>query len=57
MKIYANRSIIFIILRLARFFVKFESKIAVLLDTHSLFASDAGTKQLIGCKLVIGTVN
>ena len=28
----------FIILRLARFFMKFESKIAALLDTHLLFA-------------------
>ena len=37
--------------------MKFESKNAALLDTHSLFAWDAGTKQLIGCKWVIETVD
>ena len=37
--------------------MKFESKIAALLDTHSLSAWDAGTKQSIGCKWVIGTVD
>ena len=31
-----SRSKIFIILRLARFFMKFESKIAAFLDTHLL---------------------
>ena len=36
--------------------MKFESKIAALLDTDLLFASDAGTKQLIGCKWVMKTV-
>ena len=51
-----NRSVIFIILRLARFFIKFESKLAAFLDTHLLFARDAGTKQLIGCKWVMETV-
>ena len=45
-------------LQLARFYTKFfESKIAALLDTHSLVASDAETKQLIGCKWVMGTVD
>ena len=52
-----NRSYIFITLRLARLFMKFESKIAAFLNTHLLFAQDAGTKQLIGCKWVIGTVD
>ena len=33
--------------------MKFESKIAVFLDTQLLFAGDAGTKQLIGCKWVM----
>ena len=37
--------------------MKFLSKIAALLDTHSLFAWDAGTKQLIGCKWVMGTLD
>jgi len=37
--------------------MKFESKIAAFLDTHLLFAWDAGTKQLIVYKWVIGTVN
>ena len=37
--------------------MKFESKIAAFLDIHSLFAWDAGTKQLIGCKWVMGTVD
>ena len=41
-----NGSNIFIIVRL---FMKSESKIAAFLDTHLLFAGDAGTKQLIGC--------
>ena len=36
--------------------MKFESKIAALLNTHLLFARDAGTKQLIGCKWVIKIV-
>ena len=37
--------------------MKFESKIAAFLDTHLLFAWDAGTKQLlIGCKWVMETV-
>ena len=36
--------------------MKFESKIAAFLDTHLLFARDAGTKQLIDCKLVMETV-
>ena len=53
----ANRSLIFIILRLARVLVKFLSKIVALLDTHLLFSWDAGTKQLIGCKWVLGTVD
>ena len=39
------------------FKLNFESKIAAFLDTHLLFALDAGTKQLIGCKWVIGTVD
>ena len=33
--------------------MKFESKIAALLGIHLLFARDAGTKQLIGCKWVM----
>ena len=37
--------------------MKFESKIATFLDAHLLFALDAGTKQLIGCKWVMGTVD
>ena len=37
--------------------MKFESKIAALLDTHLLFVSDAGTKQFIGCKWLMGTVD
>ena len=37
--------------------MKFESKIAALLDTHLLFALDTGTKQLIGCKWGMGTVD
>ena len=37
--------------------MKFESKIAAFLDTHLLFAWDAETKQLIGCKWVMGTVD
>ena len=37
--------------------MKFESKIAAFLDTPLLFAWDPGTKQLIGCKWVIGTVD
>ena len=37
--------------------MKFESKIAAFLDTHSLFAWDAGTKQLIGSKWIMGTVD
>ena len=32
-------------------------QIAAFLDTHLLFVWDAGTKQLIGCKWVIGTVD
>ena len=36
--------------------MKIESKIAALLDTDLLFASDAKTKQLIGCKWVMKTV-
>ena len=36
--------------------MKLESKIVAFLDTHLLFASDAGTKQLIGCKWVMKTV-
>ena len=36
--------------------MKFESKIAAFLDTHLLFGWEAGTKQLIGCKLVMETV-
>ena len=51
-----NRSDIFIILRLARPFIKFESKITAFLNTHLLFAWDAGTKQLIGCKRIMGFV-
>ena len=39
------------------FKMKFESKIAALLDAHLLFAWDAGTKQLIGCKWVMETVD
>ena len=35
--------------------MKFESKITAFLDTHLLFAWNAGTKQLIGCEWVIGT--
>ena len=46
----------FFILRLARFFMKFESKIAAFLDTHLLFAWDAETKQLIGCNCFMETV-
>jgi len=37
--------------------MKFESKITALLDTHLLVAWDAGTKQLIGCKWVMGSVD
>ena len=37
--------------------MKSESKIAAFLDTHLLFAWDAETKQMIGCKWVMGTVN
>ena len=37
--------------------MKFESKIAAPLDTHSLFAWDAGTNQLIGCKWVMETLD
>ena len=37
--------------------MKFESEIAAFLDTHLQFAWDAGTKQLIGCKWVMGTVD
>ena len=36
--------------------MKFVSKIAAFLDTRLLFAGDAGTKQLIGCKWVMETV-
>ena len=36
--------------------MKFESKIAAFPDTHLLFAQDAGTEQLIGCKWVMETV-
>ena len=37
--------------------MKFENKIAAFQDTHLQFARDAGTKQLIGCKWVMGTVD
>ena len=37
--------------------MKFDCKIAALLDTHWLFAWDAGTTQLIGCKWVMRTVD
>ena len=37
--------------------MKFESKIAAFLDTHLLFAWNVLTKQLIGCKWVIETVD
>ena len=41
----------FLILRLVRFFkMKFESEIAAFLNTHLLFAWDAGTKRWIGRK-------
>ena len=52
-----NRSSIFIILLLARLFMKFERKIAALLGTYLLSAQEAGTKMLIGCKWVMGTVD
>ena len=37
--------------------MKFQSEIAAFLDTHLLFACDAGTKQLIGCKWVMGILD
>ena len=36
--------------------MKFERQIAAFLDSHLLFAWDAGTKQFIGCKWVMKTV-
>ena len=43
-------------LQLARVFLNSEGKIAAFLDTRSLFAWDAGTKHLTGCKWVIAEV-
>ena len=37
--------------------MKFEIKIAAFLDTYSPFDLDTGTKQLIGCKWVMGTLD
>ena len=51
MKNEANKSHIFIILRLARFFLNFERKIAAF-----LLVWDAETKHLIGCKRVVAAV-
>ena len=42
--------------QIATVFVYFESKIAAFLDTHSLFAWDPGTKQLIGFKWIMETM-